>query len=303
MQSILILGKDGQIGRELRRSLSHLGHLTALGRAEADLNQLSALRSTLARIKPDVIINAAAYTAVDKAEDPKRHALVHTINSQAVELLGRYAAQHDALLVHYSTDYVFDGAQVTPYTEADAPQPLNVYGQSKYEGEVALAQTGCQHLIFRTSWVYSLLGNSFLRTMMQLAQQREHFTVVNDQFGAPTSAAMIADITALAIWAQQHNQMETGLYHLSATGQTSWYGFARYIVQQMHATGLYTRASADSIEAISTAQYPTATVRPMYSHLDCSKLSEALGIQLPHWQYHVKQAIANYVLPNTLAAN
>lgn len=295
MQSILILGKNGQIGWELQRSLAHLGSITALGHSEADLNQLGTLRNTLEQIKPNIIVNAAAYTAVDKAEDPKRLELVHTINCKAVEALGHYAYENNALMVHYSTDYVFDGEQTTPYQEQDAAQPLNVYGKSKYEGEVALRHTGCKHFIFRTSWVYSKHGNNFLRTMMQLAQQREHFTVVDDQFGAPTSAAMIADITALALWAQQHGKMDTGLYHLSASGQTSWHGFARYIVQQMHANGMRTKVQPEGIEAINTAQYPTATVRPMYSHLDCSLLAQQLNLQLPHWQYHVKRAVADLV--------
>lgn len=303
MQSILILGKDGQVGWELQRSLAHLGSITALGRAEADLNQLGALRTTLEQIKPNIIVNAAAYTAVDKAEDPKRRELVQTINSKAVESLGHYAYENNALLVHYSTDYVFDGQQTTPYTEQDSANPLNVYGQSKYDGEVALRHTGCKHFIFRTSWVYSVSGNSFLRTMMQLAQQREHFTVVDDQFGAPTSAAMIADITALAIWAQKHGKMDTGLYHLSASGQTSWHGFARYIVQQMQANGIQTTAQPEGIEAITTEQYPTATVRPVYSHLDCSRLAQQLDLQLPHWQYHVKRAIANYAVLSTFNAS
>lgn len=292
MQSILILGKDGQIGWELQRSLAHLGNLTALGRAEADLSQLGALRSTLEQIKPDIIVNAAAYTAVDKAEKSKNSELVQTINHKAVETIGHYAYENKALVVHYSTDFVFDGEQSTPYTENDAAAPLNVYGQTKYDGEVALRHTGCEHFIFRTSWVYSTYGNSFLRTMMQLAQQREQFTVVEDQFGAPTSASLIADITALALWAQQHGKMDCGLYHLSASGQTSWHGFARYIVQQMQANGLQTKTQPEHIEAITAEQYPSTTKRPMYSHLDCSKLSEALDLQLPHWQYHVKRAVA-----------
>lgn len=292
MKSILILGKDGQIGWELQRSLAPLGTITALGRAQGDLSQLGALRSTLEQIQPDIIVNAAAYTDVDKAEDPKRKELVQTINTKAIEAIGHYAYEKKALVVHYSTDYVFDGSQSTPYIESDEAAPLNVYGQSKYDGEVALRHTGCEHFIFRTSWVYSKYGNSFLRTMMQLAQQRDHFTVVNDQLGAPTSATLIADVTALSLWAHQRDELSTGLYHLNASGQTSWHGFARYIVQQMQANGMNTQTQADRIEAIKTADYPNATARPQYSHLDCSKLSQALGIHLPHWQYHVKRAIA-----------
>lgn len=296
MQHIVILGKNGQVGSELQRSLSHLGKMTALSRQEADISQLGALRSTLERLKPTVIVNAAAYTAVDKAEQPDNAAIVHTLNAQAIETMGHYAYEHGALVVHYSTDYVFDGEQSSPaYTEDDFTQPLNVYGQSKLDGEIALRHTGAEHLIFRTSWVYSAHGNNFLRTMMRLAMTRDSLTVVDDQFGAPTSAELIADVTALAIWAKLHGKMDSGLYHLTASGQTSWHGFARYIVQQMIAYGLQPQVQPDKVLPIAAADYPTPATRPTYSHLDCSRLQQQLDLHLPHWQVHVRRAIQQLI--------
>lgn len=293
MQHILILGKNGQVGIELQRSLSTLGQITALDRSEGDLSQLGALRSTLEALKPTVIVNAAAYTAVDKAELPQNIDIVNTINAKAIETIGHYAYEHQALVVHYSTDYVFDGEQSSPaYTEKDHTNPLNVYGRSKLDGEIALRHTGAEHLIFRTSWVYAAHGNNFLRTMMRLAMQREELTVVDNQFGAPTSAELIADVTALAIWAYKRGQMESGLYHLTASGHTSWHGFARYIVQQMIANGLAPTVQPDSVLAIPAADYPTPATRPTYSHLDCSLLQNQLDLVMPHWQVHVKRAIA-----------
>lgn len=290
MQHVLILGKDGQVGTELQRSLSASGQVTALGRDQADLNQLGALRSTLEKIKPTIIVNAAAYTAVDKAETDQ--ATAQRINAEAVETIGHFAYQTNALVVHYSTDYVFDGTKSTPYTEQDATNPQNVYGQSKLDGEIALRHSGCQHLIFRTSWVFAGHGNNFLRTMMRLAMQREQLTVVDDQLGAPTSAELIADLTALSIWAHQHDHMPSGLYHLAASGQTSWHGFARYIVQQMVANGMNPTVTPEQVLAIPSKDYPTPATRPAFSHLDCSLLQEKLDVRLPHWQTHVRRAVA-----------
>lgn len=291
MGNILILGKNGQVGSELARSLAPLGPITALGHAEADLSQLGALRSTLEQVKPTIIVNAAAYTKVDQAENPEHYERVHTINAKAVESIGHYAYEHNALVVHYSTDYVFDGEKTTPYTENDSTNPKNVYGQSKLDGEIALRHTGAKHLIFRTSWVYAGHGNNFLRTMMRLAMRLEQLTVVDDQFGAPTSAELIADVTALAIWAHQRGELDSGLYHLTATGQTTWHGFARYIVQQMMAQGLLPTVQPDAVLSIPSADYPTPAQRPTYSHLDSSKLEQQLDLQLPHWQYHVRRAV------------
>ncbi|WP_298051644.1 dTDP-4-dehydrorhamnose reductase [uncultured Paenalcaligenes sp.] len=290
MQHVLILGKDGQVGTELQRSLSASGQVTALGRDQADLNQLGALRSTLEKIKPTIIVNAAAYTAVDKAETDQ--ATAQRINAEAVETISHFAYQTNALVVHYSTDYVFDGTKSTPYTEQDATNPQNVYGQSKLDGEIALRHSGCQHLIFRTSWVFAGHGNNFLRTMMRLAMQREQLTVVDDQLGAPTSAELIADLTALSIWAHQHDHMPSGLYHLAASGQTSWHGFARYIVQQMVANGMNPTVTPEQVLAIPSKDYPTPATRPAFSHLDCSLLQEKLDVRLPHWQTHVRRAVA-----------
>lgn len=294
MQHILILGKDGQVGTELQRSLSALGQVTALGRDRADLLNIKALHTTLAQIQPSVIVNAAAYTAVDKAESDQ--ATAQRINAEAIGCIGQFASKNHALVVHYSTDYVFDGKQTTPYTEKDQPNPQNVYGQTKLDGEIALRHSGCEQLIFRTSWVFAGHGNNFLRTMMRLAMQREQLTVVDDQFGAPTSAELIADVTALAIWAYRRQQMPSGLYHLTAAGQTSWHGFARYIVQQMIAHGMRPRVQPDNVLAIPSSDYPTPATRPAFSHLNSSLLQGQLDLQLPHWQTHVRRAVAQLAL-------
>lgn len=291
MPALLLLGKDGQVGSALQRQLAPLGTLTALGRAEADLSQPAALWQCLIKIKPRIIINAAAYTQVDQAQAPENAHTVQAVNAQALRVLGDYAAAHHALVVHYSTDYVFDGTQRRPYTEDDATQPLNVYGASKRAGEMALQQSGCAYLIFRTSWVYAPQGHNFLRTIWRLAQERTQLQVVSDQVGAPTSAALIAQVSALAIQAYRQGTMAAGLYHLSAAGHTSWHGLACYIVQQMQAQGLASTLPLNAIQAISSADYPTAAQRPAYSVLDCRRLEQQLGLRLPPWQEGVAQVL------------
>lgn len=290
MRQLLLIGKDGQVGTELQRSLAPLGTVAAVGRQQADLADLCALEQLLTQHSPNVIVNAAAYTAVDQAQS--QPALAQRINAEAVAVMAGYAKKTGALLVHYSTDYVFDGTKTTPYVETDPTAPLNKYGQSKLGGEDTIIEANCAHLIFRTSWVYAPHSHNFLRTMMHIAMQRQQLSVVSDQVGAPTSAALIADITALAIWARGRGMMQTGRYHLSAAGQTSWYGFAKYIIEQMVALGMAPSVAPESVLPIPAASYPTPAKRPSYSVLDSGLLEQALGIHMPPWQLHAAQAVA-----------
>ncbi|WP_353173226.1 dTDP-4-dehydrorhamnose reductase [Paracandidimonas soli] len=286
---ILLLGKTGQVGLQLQRSLALLGQVIALDRSEADLSQPDSLMAILARHKPSIIVNAAAYTAVDRAESDS--ATAHDVNARSVGVLAQYAARHGILLVHYSTDYVFDGSKSSPYVETDPTNPLNVYGQTKLAGEQAIADSGCQSLVLRTSWVVSSLGNNFLTTILRLAQEREHLRVVSDQFGAPTSAELIADASALAIHAWQQQRLACGLYHLTASGCTSWHGLAEHTVWRLQSEGVKLVLKSENIEPIATSEYPTAAKRPLNSILSSDKLSQALGLHLPDWSFHVDRAI------------
>ncbi|MDE1952206.1 MAG: dTDP-4-dehydrorhamnose reductase [Betaproteobacteria bacterium] len=294
---ILLLGADGQLGWELRRALLPLGDVKPLNRTQADLCNLPALRAVLDQARPHIIVNAAAYTAVDRAESEPE--LAQRINAAAPGLLAAWAAEHDAMLVHYSTDYVFDGSKPAPYTELDAPKPRSVYGHSKRAGEQAIAQSGCRHLIFRTSWVYAARGGNFAKTMLKLAREREHLRVVADQFGAPTSAELIADVTALALHRVQTDASFataigtwSGLYHLTACCSTSWHGYAQFVLQQAAAHGVALRCGAEAVEPIATADYPLPAPRPANSRLDCDRLQAALGLALPHWQIQVRRMLA-----------
>lgn len=287
---ILLFGKDGQIGSELRRTLPPFGEIVALGKDEADFTNLAGLRDLVSAHAPDIIVNAAAYTAVDLAESDPVSAF--KINAEAVEVLARYARFNGSLLVHYSTDYVFDGKKSGAYAELDATNPLSVYGQSKLAGELAVQQGGCHALTFRTSWVFSAHGKNFINTILRLAKERESINVVSDQIGAPTSAELLADVTALAIATFHADALPEGLYHLTASGSTSWYGLACYVVQQARANGAQLKLDESGIRAISSANYPTAAQRPRNSRLDCRALSEKLGIALPHWRVHVDRMLA-----------
>lgn len=292
---ILLLGADGQVGWELRRALLPLGTLLAYGRRQADLAQLDSLQGLLDDLQPAVIVNAAAYTAVDRAEAETE--LAHRINAEAPELCAHWAAQKGAWLVHYSTDYVFDGRREGAYDEASATCPLSNYGRSKLVGEQAIARSGCQHLILRTSWVYALRGNNFAHTMLRLGREREQLRVVADQVGAPTSAELIADVTALAL----HRMLQSpafaeeaqGLYHLSASGSTSWHGYAQYLLEQAAALGLEFRCK--QVLPIGTADYPLPAPRPKNSRLDCSRLCRRFGITLPDWRVQVSRFVAEAV--------
>ena len=291
---ILLLGKDGQVGWELQRSLAPLGEVLALNsRSEpycGDLADLPGLARTVQDWAPDVIVNAAAYTAVDKAESERERAF--RVNAEAVGVLAQAAAASGAWLVHYSTDYVFPGQGATPWREADEVGPLNVYGESKLAGERAIQASACKHLIFRTSWVYAARGNNFARTMLRLAAERGTLGVVDDQFGAPTGAELIADVTAHALVAARHDPALLGLYHLAAAGETTWCGYARFVLEQAAAAGVSLKVPAEAVDALTTEAYPTAAKRPANSRLDTHRLESAFGLRLPHWQAGVARMLA-----------
>ena len=296
MKRILLLGKNGQVGWELQRALAPLGELVALdvdsqGDLCGDLTNLSGLTQTVRRVAPDIIVNAAAYTAVDKAEaEPD---VARCINAQAPALLAREAAALGAWLVHYSTDYVFDGSGSHARTETDATAPLSVYGATKRDGDDAILQSGASALIFRTSWVYAARGGNFIRTMLRLAADRDQLNVIDDQIGAPTSAELLADVTALALHhaAVNPQQSPAGLYNLAAAGETSWCGYARFVLDYARQKGAVLKAGPDQVNAIPTTSYPTPAQRPLNSRLDTRKLRDTFGLHLPHWQTGVARML------------
>jgi len=282
---ILLLGKNGQVGWELQRSLAPLGKVVALDREGedglcGDLADLKGLRLTIEKVRPDVVVNAAAYTAVDKAESEAAKAL--QINYEAPRLLAEEMQRLNGWLVHYSTDYVFDGSGETPWRENDATAPLSIYGTSKLLGEQAIEASGCKHLIFRTSWVYGAHGNNFAKTMLRLAGERDHLKVIDDQIGAPTGADLLADVTAHALHRAVAMPELEGLYHLTSAGETSWYDYARFIVSSAHSHGI--KLKVQNISPISTSEYQTSAQRPRNSRLDTGKLVSIFGLHLPMWQ-------------------
>jgi dTDP-4-dehydrorhamnose reductase len=290
---IVLLGKNGQVGWELQRALAPLGELVAFDSKSLDLRDARALRVALSEASPQVIVNAAAYTAVDKAEaEPEEAARV---NAVAVSTLADEAVRLGAWLVHYSTDYVFDGTKGSAYTEDDLTRPLSVYGRTKLEGEEAIRASGARHLIFRTSWVYAARGGNFAKTMLRLAKERDALKIVADQHGAPTSAELIADITALSLYRACSEKgtgpTVAGTYHLTASGETTWCDYARYVIGLATEKGLHLRCTPASIEAIPSEAYPVAAVRPKNSRLDTSKLSSTFSVHLPHWRYHVARLL------------
>ena len=293
---ILLFGRGGQVGWELQRSLSVLGELVALDFDAAhnpnglcgDFSNLNGLAETIRGVKPDVIVNSAAHTAVDKAESEPDFA--RKLNALAPGVLAEEAKKLGAWLVHYSTDYVFDGSGSSPWHESDATGPLSVYGLTKLEGEQLVA-TNPKHLTLRTSWVYATRGGNFAKTMLRLASERESLSVINDQFGAPTSAELLADVTSHALRMVMQKPELAGLYHCVAGGETSWHGYAQYVLSQAKALGAVLKAGPDQVAATSTASYPTPAKRPLNSRLNTQKLQTTFGLTLPHWQQGVARML------------
>ena len=291
---ILLLGCNGQVGWELQRSLQSIGGLIPCDfdcpeANRADFLQPESLRDLVRRHRPKVIVNAAAHTAVDKAESEPD--IARRINATAPGVLAQEAAALGACIVHYSTDYVFDGSGDKPRTE-DAPvAPLSVYGRTKLEGEQAVRGSGCQHLILRTSWVYAARGVNFAKTMLRLSAERDELKVIDDQIGAPTGADLLADVTAHAIRLLLHRPDLVGTYHCVASGQTSWYGYARYVIDWARTHGLPVKVAPEFVRPVSTGEYPTPARRPLNSRLDTSKLRHAFGLQLPPWQQGVERML------------
>ncbi|MDL2399700.1 dTDP-4-dehydrorhamnose reductase [Rhizobium mayense] len=291
MSGLLLTGANGQVGFELQRSLAPLGKTIALTRAEMDLSDEGSILSVLKEYKPRVVINPAAYTAVDRAGSEREQAMA--VNAIAPGVLARWAADNGAYLVHYSTDYVFDGTKADPYVESDPVNPQSVYGESKWLGEEAVRSAGANHVILRTSWVFGHHGNNFLKTILRLAQERSALNVVADQIGAPTSAALIADVTRRVVEAVAGSDVPdvSGTYHLSAQGNTSWHGYAAHIVREASARHFNLALELDALKPISTAEYPTAAKRPQNSRLNCGKLMGRFSLPLPAWQEDVNDVI------------
>jgi dTDP-4-dehydrorhamnose reductase len=292
--NILLLGKGGQVGWELQRSLAVLGAVTALDFDSqnhcGDFSNPEGVRAAVRALRPDVIVNAAAHTAVDKAESEPE--LARLLNAATPGVLAEEAARLGAWLVHYSTDYVFDGSGTRPWVEADAPAPLSVYGATKLEGEQLIRQSGCQHLILRTSWVYAARGGNFAKTMLRLAQERERLTVIDDQWGAPTSAELLADVTAHAIRHLRQRPEDGGLYHCVAGGETTWHSYAKYVISHASKVQSAIKIKATEIAPVPTSAFPTPARRPHNSRLDTRKLQATFGLVLPHWQQGVARMLA-----------
>jgi dTDP-4-dehydrorhamnose reductase len=290
---LLLLGKGGQVGWELQRSLAPLGELVALDFDSTDFNadfsRPEQLAETVLKVRPDVIVNAAAHTAVDKAESEPEFA--RKLNAISPGVVAEAAQQIGALMVHYSTDYVFDGSGSKPWKEDDATGPLSVYGSTKLEGEQLVAQHCAKHLIFRTSWVYAARGGNFAKTMLRIAKERDKLTVIDDQFGAPTGAELLADITAHAIRATLQDPAKAGLYHAVASGVTTWHGYARFVIEQAKAAGVELKAGPEAVEPVPTTAFPTPATRPHNSRLDTSKLQSTFGLVLPEWQSGVARML------------
>jgi dTDP-4-dehydrorhamnose reductase len=281
---ILLTGKGGQVGHELQQALAPIAEVIAVGTDDCDFTEAYAIEALVSHVKPHVIVNPAAYTAVDKAESEPDRAVA--INAMAPGVLAKQAQRLDALLIHYSTDYVFDGTQKTPYTEVDRPNPQSVYGATKLSGETAIQQQGARHLILRTSWVYGLRGQNFPKTMLRLAAEREALNVVADQWGAPTSASLLANVTARLL-SQPITAAQSGVYHVSASGRTNWHAYACRVIERARALGWPIKVGAQAVNAIPTSAYPTPAKRPPSGCLDTRKFQETFGINLPAWDSEV----------------
>ncbi len=294
---ILLTGKNGQVGFELQRALAPLGTVHAVDSGDCDLADEQALRALIRASCPDLIVNPAAYTAVDRAEDEAGGQLATAVNAIAPGVMGEEAARLGAAVIHYSTDYVFDGHKATPYVETDPTAPLGAYGRSKRDGELALMRSTPRHIVLRPSWVVGAHGNNFAKTLLRLAAERDELRVVSDQFGAPTSAALIADVTAHLVRQLQRTGTEPfpyGLYHATAGGETSWCDYARFVIGYALRTGHALRATPNEVHPIGSDQYPTAARRPTNSRLDTTLFRSTFGFELPHWQEglgHILQQI------------
>jgi len=290
---ILLFGMSGQVGWELQRSLAPLGDLVALDNNSQDLCgdfiDLEGLAETVRAVMPDVIVNAAAHTAVDKAESEPE--LARSVNALAPGVLAREANNIGAWLVHYSTDYVFDGSGDKPWSESDSTGPLNVYGMTKLEGDQSIQRSGCKHLIFRTSWVYGARGGNFAKTMVRLASERDKLKVIDDQFGVPTGADLLADVTAHAIRMARQRKDLSGLYHLAAAGVTTWHGYARFVIDFARQTGVRLKVEAEAIKPVPTASFPTPARRPLNSRLDTAKLQHCFDLRMPNWKIGVARML------------
>jgi dTDP-4-dehydrorhamnose reductase len=292
--NILLLGQGGQVGWELQRALAPLGELIGAdfdspGERKADFSQPETVQALLERVRPDIVVNAAAHTAVDKAESEPE--LARAINASTPGLVARWAAAHGAWLVHYSTDYVFDGSGSAARDETAATAPLSVYGRTKREAEELIAASGCRHLILRTSWVYAARGGNFAKTMLKLAAERDALKVIDDQIGAPTGAELLADVTAHALRVAQARPEVSGLYHCTAAGETSWHGYATQVLRQAQAAGVALKVAPEAVQPIPTSAYPTPAQRPLNSRLDCRKFSDTFGLRLPEWQRGVERML------------
>lgn len=289
---ILLLGKDGQVGWDLQRSLGPVGTILAFGRNEADLENVEELRRLIQHHQPQIIVNAAAYTAVDKAESEPEKA--YRVNAEAVCALAEEADRLGGWLVHYSTDYVFDGKKNGAYIETDDAHPLSIYGQSKLAGESAIQNIGCKHLIFRSSWVYSVHGANFPLAILRRALEREQLEVVADSFGAPTSAHLIADVTALAVHQIAHAKLPndiSGIYHLTAAGETSWYEYAQLLIRQARKLGLPVKVVPNRVFPVTADSYKAPAQRPRNSRLDTHKLSQLFNVRMPDWKIHATRFV------------
>lgn len=291
--NILLLGKSGQVGWELQRSLAVLGRVTALDHDSTehcgDFANPEGMRETVRALRPDVIVNAAAHTAVDKAESEPE--IARLLNATTPGVLAEEAARLGAWLVHYSTDYVFDGSGTRPWVETDAPAPLSVYGATKLEGEQHIQQTGCRHLILRTSWVYAARGGNFAKTMLRLGSERERLTVIDDQWGAPTGADLLADVTAHAVRHLQSRPGDGGLYHCVASGETNWHSYAKYVLEHARQAQPAIELKATEVAPVPTSAFPTPARRPHNSRLDTTRLQTTFGLVLPPWQQGVARML------------
>jgi dTDP-4-dehydrorhamnose reductase len=292
---ILVTGKNGQVGHELMRSLEPLGTVIGVDVSDCDLSDQAAIETLLNKVKPDLIVNPAAYTAVDKAETEA--VIAHAINAQAPEVMAQYAARHDIPMIHYSTDYVFDGKKEGAYIETDKVNPQSVYGKTKSLGETAVRNNTPKHVILRTSWVFGSHGVNFLKTMLKLAQERDKLSIVSDQVGSPTSASLLADVTAeIAKQLFEPSAVSKyGTYHLVSEGETSWHGYAQAVVVEANALGVKTKVNASAIVAIKTDEYPLPATRPANSRLDTSKVKQVYMLTLPTWQDEVSKVLKTLI--------